>query len=62
MTSSAIADPVAVSCTPLYGTCVTMPIESSFLTIADADAGVTPRRSASAFVVTAQPSPRSWSA
>ena len=38
------------------------PEPASFLTIADADAAVTPSRSASAFVDTAPPSPRVSSA
>ena len=52
MTSSAICFPSAVSCTPLYGSCATSPSSHSLRTIPEADAAVTPMRSASAVVVT----------
>ena len=42
-----------VSCTPLYGSCATSPSSHSFRTMPDADAAVTPMRSASALVLTA---------
>ena len=61
MTSNATCSLSAVSWTPWYGACSTRPRSASFLSIAETDAGVTPRRAANAVVVTAL-SPRRASA
>ena len=58
MTSSARSCPLSVSVTPWYGVCSTRPSSAIRRTIADADAGLTPTRSAIAPVLTA-PSSRS---
>ena len=55
-TSSATRSPAGVSCTPWYGSREASPSDSSRLTIADADAGDTPSRSASAEVDTGRSS------
>ena len=60
--SSATFVPASVSWTPRYGTWVTNPRPSRRLIIDEAEAGVTPMRSASAFVDTAPPSSRCSSA
>ena len=46
------ARPSAVSCTPLYGSCETRSSSQSLRTMPDAEAAVTPMRSAIAVVVT----------